>query len=326
MQSEVDELITLTERATILSRAGSPGDSDYTDDEDVYTKDSTESEHVEVDHLPWQPQPLRFYGPGPDGCKNETEKIGTLHYARFRRELTIEELKIGDDGLEADHEKGFPIYENGRMLPPNYSTNYQNQTQREVNYCHWELVTADSIKDAKTYPGKNGTLTDYDEYLLNVHDFNIPRRGYPVAPMLDNREDVPTAKVYGRGFELLKKLSRQGGHEEWQEGQPLGPDPNNPGALTTHIGWLPQRIRRPRAGLGSDPIDAVWARTFHGDLSAEPDDYVPTKSTWSENSEKVTVMTSASDAKNTFKIMSRRALIDSLTLPEVESTDAKDFW
>lgn len=181
-----------------------------------------------------QPNPVRFYGPGPDGRVHPHDPpIGTLHYARWRHELAT----VGDaEGDGSYDEQNLSMMKRQRNRPT-YTTK-GNQTAREVNYSLWEKVTADSMNDVNVYPGPKTSRVIHEEYLLNEDDFNDTDDQQPkVTAGLNNRQDEDPKNIYPLGYQLLKNWSKANGHTEWQEGECLGPDPHNPDALTKHLGW-----------------------------------------------------------------------------------------
>ncbi|RYC64119.1 hypothetical protein CHU98_g2089 [Xylaria longipes] len=292
-----------------------------------------------------QPNPVRFYGPGPDGRVHPHDPpIGTLHFARWRHELAA----IEDPEGGGYHDEQDPLVIEGQRKRPTYTTK-SNQTAREVNYSLWEKVPADSMKDVKTYPGSNATRATYEEYLLNEDDFNHTDDQKPkVTADLNNRQDEDPKNIYPLGYQLLKKWSKTNGHTEWEEGECLGPNPHSPDALTKHLGWFPKRLRMKKAGLGADPQDAVWNKVFHGNLDVKPKEkFVPPKAKWSEDPDKVTTLTSSRNSYKvhysrfstpvasqqhakyrfqTLQIISREALKASLPLPEPETVNPRNVW
>ncbi|KAI1369942.1 hypothetical protein F5Y08DRAFT_334293 [Xylaria arbuscula] len=276
-----------------------------------------------------QPTPLHFYGPGPDS--HNYIPVGTLHFARWRHEIAA---FVDPDGFGYYHEEN-PLVLNGQQIRPTYITK-GNQLAKEVNYFRWARVPAETLKGIKTYPGPGTTRAVHDEYLLNQDDFNdFDTERRKIQYDLDNRKDEDPKVIYPLGYKLLKKWSRINGYPEWTEGSCLGADPNNPHALTKHIGWFPKRLRRPKSGLGADPQDAIWKEVFHGNLDAKPNDsFIPPKEKWSEDSSKVTIMTGSKspqadqDSKfvPTFHIVSLEALKASLPPPQAETLSARKAW
>jgi hypothetical protein len=257
-----------------------------------------------------QPKTVQFYGPGPDGRVNfHDPPIGTLHFARYRHELAAIEDPENDGYYHEDN----PVLKDGLRIRPKYTTQGQ-QTAIEVNYFRWQMVTAESLKGVKTYPGA-GTKGYHDGYLLNQDDFNDPDIKQPNINLgLNNRQGEEAIAIYPRGHKLLKQWSKVNGHEEWQDGQCLGANANNPDALTKHLGWrvvltpyneftnahnnrFPKRLRHAKAGLGADPQDVIWKEVFHGNVNAKPKEkFVSAKDTWSQDPEKVTPLTSSKDS------------------------------
>ncbi|KAI1345841.1 hypothetical protein F5Y01DRAFT_320379 [Xylaria sp. FL0043] len=281
-----------------------------------------------------QPAPIRFYGPGPDGrVRPNDPPVGTLHYARWRRELAAFEDPDGDGYYHEEH----PLTINGHQIRPTYTTR-GNQTAREVNYFRWEKVTADSMKGIKTFPGSGTTRAIHDEYLLNEDDFNnnLDFEKPKVSLGLDNREGEDLETIYPLGYKLLKRWSQTDGHTEWKEGVCLGADPHNPSALTKPLGWLCKRPRIDKAGLGADPQDAVWNEVFHGNLDARrKEKFSRPKDTWSSDPAKVTIMASSKSSNNmtrdpkdapTFYILSLTALMATLPSPEPDTLRAREAW
>ncbi|KAI0459074.1 hypothetical protein F5B21DRAFT_499702 [Xylaria acuta] len=271
-----------------------------------------------------QPRPVRFYGPGPDGRVHPHDPpVGTLHFARWRHELAAVEGPQG--GGDCDEQSALMI--NGQRNRPTYTTK-GNQTAKEVNYLHWEKVTADSMKNVKTYPGPEATQAIHEEYLLNEDDFNDADDQKPkVTAYLNDRRDEDPKDIYPLGYQLLKKWSEANGHGEWKEGECLGPDPHSPDALTKHLGWFPKRLRMTKAGLGADPQDVIWNEVFHGNLDAKPKEkFVPPKAKWSEDPDKVTMLTSSKNYRTALQIVSGEALKAGLPLPESDTLDARKTW
>ncbi|KAI0186630.1 hypothetical protein EV127DRAFT_410938 [Xylaria flabelliformis] len=272
-----------------------------------------------------QPNPLRFYGPGPDGRVHPRDPpVGTLHFARWRHEL--EAVQNPEDGGYHNEKNPLRVIK-GQQNRPTYTTK-GNQAAREVNYFLWEKVTVDSMREAKIYPGPKATRTTHEEYLLNEDDFNDTEDQKHTVPMgLDNRQDEDPEKIYPLGYQLLKKWSNVNGYAEWEEGMCLGPDSRRPDALTKHLGWFPRRLRKTKAGLGADPQDAVWNEVFHGNLNARPKEkFVPPKPKWSEDPDKVTKLTSSRKCHVTFQIVSGDALKVGLPLPEPDTLNARNIW
>ncbi|TRX95569.1 hypothetical protein FHL15_003527 [Xylaria flabelliformis] len=272
-----------------------------------------------------QPNPVRFYGPGPDGRVHPRDPpVGTLHFARWRHELEAVQ-NPEDDGYH--NEKNPPRVIKGQQNRPTYAIK-GNQAAREVNYFLWEKVTVDSMREAKIYPGPKATRATHEEYLLNENDFNgTEDQKYTVPMDLDNRQDEDPEEIYPLGYQLLKKWSNVNGYVEWEEGMSLGPDPHSPDALSKHLGWFPRRFRKIKAGLGADPQDAIWNEVFHGNLNAKPKEkFVPPKAKWSEDPDKVTKLTSSSNCHMTLQIVSRDALKVGLPLPEPDTLNARKIW
>ncbi|KAI0483497.1 hypothetical protein F4859DRAFT_528882 [Xylaria cf. heliscus] len=271
-----------------------------------------------------EPDPVRFYGPGPGGrMQPHDPPVGTLHFARWRHELAAIEDPEGDGYCDEQN----PLVIMGKRKRPTYTTK-GNQTAKEVDYSVWEKVTADSMRDVKTYPGPKATWAIHDEYLLNDGDFNNADDENPkVKADLNNRQDEDPKNIYLLGYQLLKRWSKANGYTEWEEGECLGPDPHSPDALTKHLGWFPKRLRMTRAGLGADPQDVVWNKVFHGNLDAQPKEkFVSPKPKWSEDPDKVTIMTSSNNCSTTFQIVSREALKASLPPLESDTDDARTTW
>ncbi|KAI1267975.1 hypothetical protein F5Y18DRAFT_377051 [Xylariaceae sp. FL1019] len=264
-----------------------------------------------------QPEPIRFYGPGPGGMIKDGAPVGTLHYARYRQERA---RQADPHGGGYYHEENPSFLENGERCRPTYTTE-RGQTAREVNYFRWELVPASDFekRNVSTFPGR-GTARVHDEYLLNQYNFNDPdaRQQHKVELDLNNRIGEPLEKIYPRGHALLKKWSKANGHAEWQEGQPLGADPSRKDALTTHLGWFSKRLRNPKAGLGADPLDAIWKEIFHGNVDAKRRTrFVAPKEPWSGDTTRVLTMVETEDKSKTFDILSLREVIQ--TLPPSDS-------
>ncbi|KAI0147362.1 hypothetical protein GGR57DRAFT_477183 [Xylariaceae sp. FL1272] len=183
----------------------------------------------------FQPEPIRFYGPGPGGYSQNGTPVGTLHYARYRHELA----GVADPNGGGYFHEMYPVFkENGDRCRPTYTTKGR-QPAREVNYFRWGLVPAAYFEhnNINTFPGP-GTIRVHDEYLLNQSNFNPPDFKDPKIGLdLNNRIGEPLEKIYPRGYGLLKKWSQTNGYAEWQIGQPLGPDPSDPDALTSLLGW-----------------------------------------------------------------------------------------
>ncbi|KAI0438224.1 hypothetical protein F4803DRAFT_555244 [Xylaria telfairii] len=271
-----------------------------------------------------QPNPVRFYGPGPDGRLHPHDPpVGTLHYARWRHEIAA----VGDAEGDGCHDEQNPSMIKRQRNRPTYTTK-GNRTAREVNYSLWEKVTADSINDMSTHPGPKTIRAIHEEYLLNEDDFNdTDDQKAKVMPALNNRQDEDPKNIYPLGYQLLKQWSKANGHAEWQEGECLGPDPHNPDALTKHLGWFPNRLRMTKAGLGADAQDFVWNEVFHGNLDAKPKEkFIPPKAKWSEDPHKVTVLANSGNNCTTLKIVSREALKDSLPLPGSDTLNARKIW
>ncbi|KAI1758224.1 hypothetical protein F4782DRAFT_524922 [Xylaria castorea] len=272
-----------------------------------------------------QPNPVRFYGPGPDGRVHPRDPpVGTLHFARWKREL--EAVETPEDGGYYDGQNSL-LGTKGQRNRPTYAIK-GNQTAREVDYFFWEKVTVDSMRDVKIYPGSEATRATHDEYLLNEGDFNEKDdQKQNLIVDLNNRQDEDPKDIYPFGYQLLKKLSRTSGHGEWEEGQCLGPHPHSPNALAKHIGWFPKRLRMTKAGLGADPQDVVWNEVFHGNLDVKPKNkFVPPKARWSEHPEKVTIMTNSKQCRTMLQIVSREALKADLPLPEPDTVNARNAW
>ncbi|KAI1310689.1 hypothetical protein F5Y03DRAFT_403063 [Xylaria venustula] len=279
-----------------------------------------------------QPKPIRFYGPGPDGrVQIHDPPVGTLHVARWRHELAATR---DPDGYGYYHEEN-PMTINGQQIRPTYITK-GNQTAREVNYFRWERVPEESIKHMRTFPGLGTSRAVYDEYLLNEDDFNDPdaeRRKVSIG--FNNREDEDPETIYPLGYKLLKKWSQANGNAEWREGNCLGVDPDNPDALTKHLGWFSKRPRRGKAGLGADPQDAIWKEIFHGNIHAKPKEkFSPPKDSWSTDPDKIMIMASSEnlDSVNglgciqTLHVLSVEALKAGLPPPEPDTLHARKIW
>jgi hypothetical protein len=72
---------------------------------------------------------------------------------------------------------------------------------------------------------------------------------------------------------------------------------------------MPGRLRRPKAGLGADPQDAIWNDIFHGNLEAKPaKKFIMPKDTWTEDESKVMILTSSEKPFNV-----RYPMIDKIT-------------
>ncbi|KAI0553981.1 hypothetical protein F4679DRAFT_580148 [Xylaria curta] len=272
-----------------------------------------------------QPNPVRFYGPGPDGRVHPHDPpVGTLHFARWRHEL--KGVQNPEDGGYHD-EKNSLMATKSQQSRPTYTTR-GDQTAREVNYFLWEKVTADSMRDVKTYPGSKATRATHEEYLLNEKDFNETEdQKSKVLIDLDNRQDEDPENIYPLGYQLLKKWSKVNGHAEWEEGMCLGPNPHSPDALIKHLGWFPRRLRKTKAGLGADPQDAIWNEVFHGNLNVRSKEkFVPPKAKWSEDPAKVTKFTGSGNCRATLRIVSGAALKTGLPLPEPDTLDARKNW
>ncbi|KAI1811980.1 hypothetical protein GGS20DRAFT_587986 [Poronia punctata] len=290
-------------------------------------QDAKSLEHL---HRPWESKdskgltPLRFYGPGPGKRGSNEPPVGTLHYARWRHELaTIDD----PDGDAYWHEEACMKDTDGLHVRPTYVTKSGNPA-REVNYFRWEMVTEDALRGKKVFPAQGVTRAVHDEYLLNSGDFNkIEAKRPTIAYDLDNRENEKLTAIYQLGYKLLKKFSKANGHAEWKEGQCLGPDPNNPHARTKHLGWMPTSLRKPKAGLGADPDDAIWKEIFHGNLNAKPaKEFVEPKPTWSECPTKVTALRTSTASSAPVFVLSLVALKSTLQSPEPESIAARNAW
>ncbi|KAI0408364.1 hypothetical protein F4802DRAFT_594303 [Xylaria palmicola] len=262
------------------------------------------------------PRPVYFFGPGPDGRVHHSDPpVGTLHFARWRHELS----GVEDPGGGGYYHEENPMMINSRRVRPAYTTK-RNQPAREVNHFRWEKVTADSMKSVRTFPGTNTTRALHDEYLLNEDDFNERDTKEPkIAMNLDNRQDEDLKNIYPIGYKLIKQRSKVNGYAEWEEGHCLGTNPHSPDGLTRHIGW--------QAGLGADPQDAHWKDIFHGNLAVKPvGNFVPPKETWSKDPSKVTVLTSPDNPYMTLPVRSLKALKAGLPPPAPDTLDARNAW
>ncbi|KAI0391757.1 hypothetical protein F5Y17DRAFT_439224 [Xylariaceae sp. FL0594] len=115
------------------------------------------------------------------------------------------------------------------------------------------------------------------------------------------------------------------GYAEWTEGQCLGSDPKNPNGITKHLGWIPTRLRNPKAGLGADPQDEIWKDIFQGNLHVKPTKtFVRPKDTWKEDPSRVMTMVSSKDASNTMDVVSLPALLNMLPPPEPDTIDNRN--
>lgn len=187
------------------------------------------------------PEPIRFYGPGPDAkdmYNGVKVAVGTLYYARYKIELAGVDDPDGEGYYHEDHPKKI----NGRHTRPTYTTKHDGIV-KELNPFRWQVTPAFCFEGVKTFPGKGTTKTYHHVYILNDEDFDeTDGKRDPMSLDLDNRQGESLDKMYPHGHKLLKKFSTKMGdqkdcHPEWVEGQCLGPDPNNEHALRTHLGW-----------------------------------------------------------------------------------------
>ncbi|KAI1324357.1 hypothetical protein F5Y16DRAFT_402526 [Xylariaceae sp. FL0255] len=278
-----------------------------------------------------QPNPIQFFGPGPDGTYDgQPAPVGMLHYARYRYELGGCD---DPDGAGYYHEDN-PKKDNGLHCRPTYH-NKHDPYPKEVNPFRWHLFPAYWlwIQPLKFYPGPGSSKNDHGIYLLNDNDFNETDHKRPSMELdLDNRQQESLDKLYPLGHQLLKRLSVQDNQKrvvypEWAEGQCLGPNPDDPDALRVHLGWFPKRLRGRLVGIGGDPTDAIAKEVFHGNLDVEPKtEFVAPKKSFRENPKKILTFVSSEHPNKTFKVVSRARLQASFGHPEPDSIDNRNAW
>lgn len=235
------------------------------------------------DFVPLLDYPLRFYGPD-----------GALHYAFYDwLEHGLEDLDLKEEG-EDDRQWD----ESGEPKRPSYRT-AQDQSRDEINWGRWPREPV--ANPDNDYPQKD---------VMGSWDFNDPEEQQKVRiDALDNFEKKSPEELYPKGIKLLKSASTRHNGQEWLEGQPLGPDPKSRTALRKHLGWIPERMRKRRVGLGGDITDSVAEQWFHGNFRARfPANFKYPAEPWSEDPARVVIMHREGNLRHQFKILSKPAL------------------
>ncbi|KAI1104364.1 hypothetical protein F4804DRAFT_332378 [Jackrogersella minutella] len=250
-----------------------------------------------------KPVPLRFY-----------RDDGKLFYRYWDFTKTHWVDQDWNDNVVSFDERQAEIFnEEGVLERPTYKC-LDGKPSLEINYQRWKLFEA--REEDYEYLLRNTWVL---ESSLNQLDLEPPSDAKVKLQPLDNRLGVPLREIYPKGQQMLIKESRRQG-PEWQEGQPLGPDPTNPEHRTTHLGWVPPRFRKRGRGLGGDITDPVQKAWFYGDLDVPvPDKFEEPQLPWSRNPKRRVYMRSVITPDNpqchNFEVVSLRRLIQKHRLP-----------
>ncbi|KAI6089197.1 hypothetical protein F4821DRAFT_257349 [Hypoxylon rubiginosum] len=225
------------------------------------------------------PKPLPFYGPG--------EESGN------RGELWIDHVAVFDDthliqNLGDEEEEGYEFNSDKSALA--------DRPSRPPSPSPWARRAVSRYRLASLGPTTSQQPSPRED---------IPRRsrGSGMPQLL-----VEYFRLQRDPRQDALRAPSQRTRVPWEEGQPLGPDPTNPEAVTQHLGWIMPRLRKRGVGLGGDPTDSVanaW-RKGHLDIPI-PSNFKMPSEPWSSDPKRQVTM--VSNKGNTFMIESKESLL-----------------